>query len=342
MTAQVAAAPPAGPRTASTAAVWTALVTVYLVWGSTYLGIRVVVETMPPLVAMGVRFIAAAAVLGALIAARHGLRALRVSRRQAGAAGVLGVLLLVCGNGGVAVAEQTVPSGLAALLVSAMPLWLIAIRALARDRPRRMSLAGTLVGFFGIVLLTLPGSRPASVQLWGMLLIVAGTLGWATGSFISPKLPLPVNPFVTAVWEMLLGGVAMLVIGSARGELRGFSIGQVSTEGWLALAYLTVFGSVVAFSAFAWLLANAPVSLVATYAYVNPVVAVLLGFLILNEPVTVLILAGGAIVVLGVALVVSAERPPPAQEPARQSAATPRNASLAAGSETVIRAPSSP
>ena len=342
MTAQTAAPPHAAARTASTAAVWTALVTVYLVWGSTYLGIRVVVQTMPPLVAMGVRFIAAAALLGTLLAARHGVRALKVSRRQAGAAGVLAVLLLVCGNGGVAVAEQTVPSGLAALLVSAMPLWLVAIRALARDRPRRMSLAGTLVGFLGIALLTLPGSRPASVELWGMLLIVAGTLGWATGSFISPKLPLPANPFVTAVWEMLLGGVAMLVIGSARGELRGFRIGQVSTESWVALAYLTVIGSVVAFSAFAWLLANAPVSLVATYAYVNPVVAVLLGFLILNEPVTMLILAGGAIVVLGVALVVSAERPPPSQEPARQSAATRRNASLAAGSETVMRAPSSP
>jgi len=307
---QTAAPPAAASRTASTAAIWTALVVVYLVWGSTYLGIRVVVETMPPLVTMGVRFVLAAGLLGALIAARHGVRALRVTRRQAGAAGVLGVLLLVCGNGGVAIAEQTVPSGLAALLVAAMPLWLVAIRTLARDRPRPVSLAGTLLGFAGIALLTLPGSRPAAVELWGMLLIVAGTLGWATGSFLSPTLPLPTNPFVTAVWEMLLGGVAMLVLGSARGELRGFSLGQVATEGWFALAYLTVIGSVVAFSAFAWLLANAPVGLISTYAYVNPVVAVLLGFLILGEPITGIILTGGGIVVLGVALVVSAERPP--------------------------------
>jgi len=203
-----------------------------------------------------------------------------------------------------------VPSGLAALLVAAMPLWLVAIRTLARDRPRPVSLAGTLLGFVGIAVLTLPGSRPAAVELWGMLLIVAGTLGWATGSFLSPKLPLPANPFVTAVWEMLLGGVTMLVLGSARGELRGFNLGQVATEGWLALAYLTVIGSVVAFSAFAWLLANAPVGLISTYAYVNPVVAVLLGFLILGEPITGIILAGGGIVVLGVALVVSAERSP--------------------------------
>ena len=311
MTTQQSAAPPvATPRTASTVAVWSALVVVYIVWGSTYLGIRVVVETMPPLVAMGVRFVLAAGLLGALIAARQGVRALKVTRRQAGAAGVLGVLLLVCGNGGVAVAEQTVPSGLAALLVAAMPLWLVAIRTLARDRPRPVSLAGTLLGFVGIAVLTLPGSRPAAVELWGMLLIVAGTLGWATGSFLSPKLPLPANPFVTAVWEMLLGGVTMLVLGSARGELRGFSLGQVATEGWLALAYLTVIGSVVAFSAFAWLLANAPVGLISTYAYVNPVVAVLLGFLILGEPITGIILAGGGIVVLGVALVVSAERSP--------------------------------
>ena len=311
MTTQQSAAPPvATPRTASTVAVWSALVVVYIVWGSTYLGIRVVVETMPPLVAMGFRFVLAAGLLGALITARQGVRALKVTRRQAGAAGVLGVLLLVCGNGGVAVAEQTVPSGLAALLVAAMPLWLVAIRTLARDRPRPVSLAGTLLGFVGIAVLTLPGSRPAAVELWGMLLIVAGTLGWATGSFLSPKLPLPANPFVTAVWEMLLGGVTMLVLGSARGELRGFSLGQVATEGWLALAYLTVIGSVVAFSAFAWLLANAPVGLISTYAYVNPVVAVLLGFLILGETITGIILAGGGIVVLGVALVVSAERPP--------------------------------
>ena len=310
MTTQTAAPPAAAPRTASTAAVWTALTVVYIVWGSTYLGIRVVVETMPPLVSMGVRFVLAAGLLGVLIAARHGVRALTVTRRQAAAAGVLGVLLLVCGNGGVAVAEQTVPSGLAALLVAAMPLWLVSIRTVARDRPRPVSLAGTLLGFAGIALLTLPGSRPAAVELWGMLLIVAGTLGWATGSFLSPKLPLPANPFVTAVWEMLLGGIAMLVLGSARGELRGFSIGQVATDGWVALAYLTVIGSVVAFSAFAWLLANAPVGLISTYAYVNPVVAVLLGWLILGEPITGIILAGGGIVVLGVALVVSAERPP--------------------------------
>jgi drug/metabolite transporter (DMT)-like permease len=310
MTTLAAAPPDAAPRKASVAAVWTALVIVYIVWGSTYLGIRVVVETMPPLVTMGVRFVLAAALLGALVAARHGVGILRVTRRQAGAAGVLGILLLVCGNGGVAVAEQTVPSGLAALLVAAMPLWLVAIRTLARDRPRPVSLAGTLLGFAGIVLLTLPGSRPAAVELWGMLLIVAGTLAWATGSFLSPKLPLPANPFVTAVWEMLLGGVVMLTLGSARGELRGFTLGQVATEGWFALAYLTVVGSVVAFSAFAWLLANAPVGLISTYAYVNPVVAVLLGLLILGEPITGAILAGGGIVVLGVALVVSAERAP--------------------------------
>jgi drug/metabolite transporter (DMT)-like permease len=312
-------APPARPATASAAAIWLALVTVYVVWGSTYLGIRVVVDTMPPLVSMSVRFLAAAALLGAVLAARHGIGVLGVTRREAGAAAIVGLLLLLCGNGAVAVAEQTVPSGLAALLVSATPLWLVLLRTGTGDRPRVATLGGTALGFGGIALLALPGSRTGDVQTWGVLLIIAATVCWAVGSFSASRLPLPANPFVATVWEMFAGGAAMLVIGVGRGELRGFTFGQVAPEGWLALGYLTVFGSLVAFTAYVWLLHNAPISLTATYAYVNPVVAVILGFLILAEPVTGVILAGGAIVVVGVALVVRSERPrAPERQPARR------------------------
>lgn len=308
--AQPAAGEPAREKaTASVAAIWLALVTVYLVWGSTYLAMRVMVQTLPPLVSMGVRFLAAATLLGALLAARHGASVLRVSRREAGAAAVVGLLLLVLGNGSVAVAVQTVPSGLAALLVAATPLWLVLLRAATSDRPGLATLLGTALGFGGIALLALPGSRTEGVQTWGVVLIIVATVCWAIGSFSAPRLPLPGNPFVATVWEMLCGGLAMLAVGIASGELRGFAPAEVSAQSWLALTYLVVFGSMVAFTAYVWLLHNAPLSLTATYAYVNPVVAVLLGWLILAEPVTGVILAGGAVVVLGVALVVSSERP---------------------------------
>lgn len=294
---------------------WIALVTVYLVWGSTYLAIRVVVETAPPLLAMGARFLVAGALLGAFLAVRHGPAVLRVRPRQLGGAAVVGLLLLMGGNGGVAVAEQTVPSGLTALLVAATPLWLVCLRTLAHDRPARLSLVGTVLGFLGIAVLVRPGaSLGEDVQTWGPLVVVGAAGCWAVGSFLSPRLDMPEDAFVATTWEMLLGGVGLIVAAALRGELDGFEMAQVSGAAWAWLGYLVLVGSIVAFSAYVWLLQNAPISLTATYAYVNPVVAVVLGALVLAEPVTGAVLAGGAVVVLGVALVVSAERPrrPPA------------------------------
>ncbi len=295
--------------TASPTAVWGALFVVYVVWGSTYLAIRVVVETAPPLLSMGLRFVAAGALVAGVFALRRGFRSLAVTRRELAAAGLVGALLLLGGNGLVAIAEQTVPSGLAALLVSATPLWLVCLRVVMRDRPGAMTWVGTAVGFGGIALLTLPGSQSGDVELWGVLVVIAATVSWALGSFFSSRLPLPENPFVATIWEMLLGGLALLVAGVGAGEVGGLDLGAVAPEAWFALAYLVTFGSIAAFSAYVWLLGNAPISLVATYAYVNPVVAVVLGALILDERITVPILVGGAIVVAGVALVVSTERP---------------------------------
>jgi len=305
-------APVAAPRALT---LWVALVTVYLVWGSTYLAIRVVVETAPPLLAMGSRFLLAGVLLGAFLAVRRGPAALRVRPRALGGAAVVGLLLLLGGNGGVAVAEQTVPSGLTALLVAATPLWLVCLRTLARDRPARLSLLGTVVGFLGIAVLVRPGaSLGEGVQSWGLLTVVGAAGCWALGSFLSSRLPMPEDAFVATTWEMLVGGAGLTLVGLLAGEADGFTLSQVSGAAWAWLVYLVLIGSIVAFSAYVWLLHHAPISLTATYAYVNPVVAVALGALVLAEPITAGVLVGGAIVVLGVALVVSAERPrrPPA------------------------------
>jgi len=198
---------------------------------------------------------------------------------------------------------------LAALLVAEVPLWLVCLRLLARDTPRRATIAGTAVGFVGIAILALPGSHPAGTALWGILLIVGATLCWSSGTFATPRVQMPSNPFVAATYEMVTAGVVLLAAGAAVGEFGRVHLATVPPHAWLALAYLIVFGSLVAFSAYVWLLGNARLSLIATYAYVNPVVAVILGALILGEQVTRPILIGGAVVVAGVGLVVSVERP---------------------------------
>ena len=288
--------------------VWVALGTVYLVWGSTYLGIRVMVRYLPPLVAMGTRFAIAGLLMAAGVRLLTGRGALRVSARQLGSAALVGVLLLTVGNGAVAVAEQTLPSGLAALLVAAMPLWLVALRAIFGDRPLRLTVLGTLVGFVGIAVLARPGSAGPGVHAWGALVVLVGTISWATGTFLSPRLAMPDSPFVATTYEMLAAGAVMLLAALGSGELHGLHLAQVPAQGWWALAYLVVFGSLVAFTAFVWLTRSAPLSLVSTYAYVNPVVAVLLGMLILSEPLTAAVVAGGSLAVLGVAIVVRSER----------------------------------
>lgn len=304
-------ASPSSGRTSRPALVWSALWVVYIVWGSTYLAIRVVVRTMPALGSMGARFLLAAALLAAVVVAREGLAALRVTRPQLAAAALVGVLLLTLGNGGVAVGEQTVPSGLAALLVAAMPLWLVLLRVVGRDRPAATTAVGTAVGFSGIAVLARPGGHGGEVEMWGVLTVLGATVCWATGTFLSQRLPLPPRPFVATVYEMTAGGLAMVILSPLLGELDGFTWGQVEPQAWWALGYLVVIGSLLAFTAFVWLVGHAPLSLVSTYAYVNPLVAVILGWALLAEPVTAAVLGGGALAVLGVFLVVRGERTPP-------------------------------
>lgn len=306
------------PGDVSPGAMWLALAVVYVAWGSTYLGIRVVVEDMPPLLSAAGRFLTAALVMGTFLAVRSGPSVLLVRPRELRGAAIVGVLLLAGGNGGVVLGERTVPSGLAALLVAMVPLWLIVFRFGAGERPRLLTWAGVLVGFLGLAVLVLPGGGAGGTTV-GIAFIVGASLSWSVGSFLSPRMPMPANPFVATVWEMLAAAIALLVLGTVRGE-RLTDFAGASASSWIALGYLVVFGSLVAYTAYVWLLQNAPLSLVSTYAYVNPVVAVILGAIILAEPLTAPIVAGGAIVVAGVALVVRAEgtrRRGPTGEPVR-------------------------
>lgn len=285
--------------------VWTALSLVYVFWGSTYLGIHYVVQTMPPLFGAGIRFLAAAAVMGAVLAARGGIGVLRVPIRRVGTAAVVGVLLLTGGNGLVSMGERHLSSGLAALLVASVPLWLAVFRRVTGDRPALPTVAGVLVGFVGLALLTLTRGGTSADPVGVTELLTAG-LSWATGSFLGTRLPMPDSPFVASVYEMTAGGLALLVLASGSGE--SVRIGAVSATSWLALGYLVVFGSLVAFTSYVWLLGNAPISLTGTYAYVNPAVAVLLGVLFASEHVTRPILLGGLVITAGVWLVVATER----------------------------------
>ncbi|MFD7324586.1 EamA family transporter [Streptomyces sp. NPDC059875] len=301
---------PAAPGRATrriSGAVWAALGIVYVVWGSTYLGIRIVVETMPPFLSAGTRFVTAGLILAGIIAWRQGPAALKVSPKQLASAVVIGLLLILGGNGLVVLAETSVPSGLAALLIAVVPAWVVLLKAGFGDRPSAGGVAGVLLGLAGLAVLTLPGLS-GDVKAGGVMLVVVATLLWSVGSFSSSRIPMPTNPFTASAYEMIAGGLAGLGVGLVRGEQHGLELSAVSGRSWAALGYLIVFGSLLAFTAYAWLLQAAPLSLVATYAYVNPVVAVALGALVLNEALTWPIVLGGAIVVAGVCLIVSTER----------------------------------
>lgn len=288
-------------------AVWVGLVTVYVGWGTTYVGLRVMVETIPPLLGSGLRYLAAGLVLLAVLAVRRGTVALRLGAAEAAAVVLVGVLLLIGGNALVAVGEQSVPSGLAALLVTSMPLFMIVCRVVLRDPPTPAALAGVLLGFVGVAILLLPETRPSGVEPWAMGVILLAALLWAVGSVVSGRLPMPADVFVSAAYQLVAAGVVSLVIAVGHGEVGRMD--HVSGRSLAGLAYLIVAGSLVTFSAYVWLLRAAPLSLVSTYPFVNPLVAVLLGAVLLDEQITLPVLVGGGIVVAAVALVVTRGSP---------------------------------
>jgi len=315
---------------------WVCLLIVYVVWGSTYLAIRVGVETMPPLLMAAARNLVAGLIMfplalrgrrtavqtapeGAGRAAAKGVapggadgtrRAIRYwpSRAEWLGCAIVGVLLLVA-NGAVGIGEQTVPSGLAALLVATVPLWLLSIDAvLNHTRLGLAPLAGLALGLAGVGLLSSFGDRSGGISVVGVVVILAAAFAWALGTVMARRVTLPSSPALASGMQLLCGGVVLLILGT--GEFGSLWLAQISGRSWLALGYLIVMGSIVAFSAYGIAIRTLPTATVATYAYVNPVIAVLLGTLILNERLTPAILAGGALIVGAVVLVI--RRTPPA------------------------------
>lgn len=298
------------PRISSGPILWTNLLIVWIVWGSTYLGLRFAAETIPPFIASGTRFLAAFLIMVALTLIFRGPGALRVTRAELGTALFLGVAMLAVGIGTLGLAQDYVPTGVAALIIAATPLTIVILRRLTGDRPPWLTLLGVAVGLAGIGWMLLPGgTRPVSgtdgdVVFWTLMLLLASTV-WAAASFFASRMPVPKDSFTLTTYELLSGGTALLVVGLVVGER--VEVSEISARSWGGWLFLVIAGSVVAFNAFVWLIANAPISLVSTYAYVNPAVAVTLGLLIYNEAITSDVIVGLTVVLGGVILVVTGE-----------------------------------
>jgi drug/metabolite transporter (DMT)-like permease len=291
-------------RNASPIAIWSALASVYVIWGSTYLAIAIAVQTLPPLFSAGLRFCVAGLVLLAFVGGRRGVHVVGAQLRGAA---IVGLLLLVGGNGFVVLAERTVPSGLTALIIASVPLWIVIFRRIAGERIHMSTFVGVAVGFAGVAFLGVPRGASGATDPVGLGRLVIATLSWALGTFLAPRLRMPRDGLLSTGIQQLAGGIVLVLAGAAVGELGHLDPAAWSANSLLAMAYLVVFGSLVAFTAYSWLLQHAPVSLVATYAYVNPVVAVLLGALVLAEPITSSILLGAAVIVAAVAFIVTRE-----------------------------------
>ncbi len=227
--------------------------------------------------------------------------------RELGSAALVGILLLVGGNGLVTVAERRVPAGLASLVIASVPLWLLFLRWLSRERPARATLAGVGVGFVGVALLVFRGGPGQGVSVPHLLILVGAAASWAAGSWASARLPMPEDVSASTAIEMLVGGVVLAVLGPLAGEHWSAVTTTASFKSLAAIAYLAVVGSILAFTAYVWLLQHAPISRVATYAYVNPVIAVGLGAALLGERITLTTMIGGAVIIGSVAVVIRAE-----------------------------------
>lgn len=303
--------------------IWSALIVVYIVWGATYLAIFFAVENLPPFILGGIRY----AIAGVL---------LYVWRRFAGdpkpskiewkSAAIAGLFLLVGGNGGVTWAEQYVVSSIAALIIASVPLWIVLINWLKSGRGiiQFKEIAGILIGFAGILLLIgrpeLNGS-PNDFRFIGMIVLLFAAFTWAFGSVFIRDAILPSSILMSTSMFMLTGSAGLILIGTLTGEWSQLNFAGVTNRSWTALAYLILFGSLIGFAAYSWLLRNAPINLVATYAYVNPVVAVLLGAMIAGEPLNIRIITATMIIILAVMLTSTGK--PEAEEPVKESVVTP-------------------
>jgi drug/metabolite transporter (DMT)-like permease len=284
--------------------IWIALLAIYLIWGSTYLAIRYAVESIPPFLMAGTRFLIAGIVL-------YTWRRLAgdpaPTARQWRSTAIIGLLLLLGGNGLVSWAEQTVPSGIAALLIGSIPLWMVLTESIRRGgvKPGLSAVLGLITGFAGILVLIWPLLTGTSEHLnpLGVVALLFAAFSWAVGSVYSKSAELPPSSLMTTAAEMLTGSLGLYFIGALLGEWKMLDFATITARSWLGLAYLTVLGSLVGFVAYAWLLRHAPISLVATYAYVNPLVAILLGSLLAQESFSARILLAALIIIGSVVLI---------------------------------------
>ena len=306
---------PASPHQhASRGAIVANFAAVYLVWGSTYLAIRFAIETLPPLLMAGARFIVAGALLF-LWTMRPGAKrdpgVARLTLSQIVWGAIVGALLLVGGNGAVVWGEQRVPSGIVSLLVAVVPIWMVLLDWARRGgkRPTPMVVAGLVTGVVGLVILVGPASVGVhAIDRVGAAVVLCGSLSWAVGSILSKSSRLPRSPIVATAVEMLAGGVLLVVVGLAGGELASWSPAAVTARSIAAWAYLVVFGSLVGFTAYIWLLGKVSAARVATYAYVNPIVAVFLGWALAGEPISARTMAAAAVIVAAVAMITAGRK----------------------------------
>jgi drug/metabolite transporter (DMT)-like permease len=294
-------------KRASRAQIIAAFASIYIIWGSTYLAIHYAIETIPPFLMGGVRFLVSGALLYIWARYRGAPKPTRLHWRNAI---IAGAFLLLGGNGAVIWAEQFVPSGLTALLVSILPFWLVIIEWVRppRKRPSGAVLGGLLLGFIGIIVLVGPGEvgGHGDVRPLGALVLILGSLAWAIGSFWSRDAKLPDSGLLTTGMEMLGGGMLLLIVGVVSGELSHFDVHHVSRASAIGLAYLITFGSLLGFTSYIWLLDKVSPARLGTYAYVNPIVAVLLGWAIAGETLSVRTAVAAAIVICAVALITTA------------------------------------
>ena len=286
------------------------LLILYVVWGSTYLGIAIAVETIPPFLMAATRFLIAGIVLLTWSVVRDGRSFVRPTLREWRDSAVVGALLLGGGMGMVAFGEQTVPSGIAALLIAMMPVWVAILgRIFLSERLPRLAGVGIVVGFIGVAILIGPsaiGGGGAFDRL-GLAALIISPIAWSSGSlFAAHRAMLPKRPLVATGIQMICGGLVLTLMGLLSGEFASLRLDEISTRSIVAIVYLTLVGSLVAFTAYGWLLRVAPLPLIATYAYVNPVVAVILGAVVLHEPIDPRTLAAGAVIVFAVVLIVTA------------------------------------
>jgi drug/metabolite transporter (DMT)-like permease len=279
-----------------------AFLAVYLCWGMTYLAMRIAVQDIPPHLMSGARFLVAGLVLYLWTRRRGDPRPTPIQWR---AAAMVGAFLLLGGNATVAWAEQQVPSGLAAVLIAVAPIWMVAFEwARGGPRPGKRVIAGLILGLAGVALLVSPnGDSTTQVNLIGAVMLVLASASWAWGSVVSKSAPLPKSPFLATSMEMIGGGVLLLLTAAAAGQFAHFRPTQVSADAVLAWLFLVIFGSLVGFTAYIWLLGVTSIAKVGTYAYVNPIVAVFLGWAILDEPVTGRTLLAALVILVGVGLV---------------------------------------